>query len=64
MVTSKLLELAIDAAILAGKKTLNFYNEELDVVVKDDNSPLTQADLESNTAILRAPGKNRFAHSE
>ncbi|MBN1950102.1 MAG: 3'(2'),5'-bisphosphate nucleotidase CysQ [Bacteroidales bacterium] len=52
MTNREKLELAIEAAIEAGKKTLNFYHTDMDVVVKDDNSPLTQADLESNRVIL------------
>jgi 3'(2'), 5'-bisphosphate nucleotidase len=52
MTNTQLLELAIEAAIEAGKQTLAFYHTDLEVVVKDDNSPLTQADLESNRTIL------------
>lgn len=52
MTNKKLLELAIHAALLAGERTLKFYHEELDVIIKDDNSPLTQADLESNQVIM------------
>ena len=49
--TDQLLELAIEAALIAGRRTLKFYNSELDVVVKEDNSPLTLADLEANQVI-------------
>lgn len=49
---TKLLELSIDAALRAGEKTLKFYNSEIDVIVKDDNSPLTLADLEANQVIM------------
>lgn len=52
MSKKKLLEIAINAALDAGKETLKYYNEELDVVIKDDNSPLTLADLESNKVIM------------
>jgi len=53
MTNNQLLELAIEAAIAAGERTLKFYHEDLEIVVKDDNSPLTRADLESNQAIIK-----------
>lgn len=46
-----LLNIAIKAALKAGKETLKYYKVELDVLLKEDNSPLTQADLESNEVI-------------
>ena len=52
MTNTNLLELAVKAALEAGDKTLKFYHQEMDIVVKEDNSPLTQADLESNSAII------------
>ncbi len=45
------LNIAITAAIKAGEKTLKYYKNEMEVLLKDDNSPLTQADLESNEVI-------------
>ncbi len=44
---------AIKAAIEAGKAIMSIYNsaEELDITSKKDNSPLTAADLASNTII-------------
>ena len=47
----KLLSLAIEAALKAGIETLKFYLHEFDVLIKDDHSPLTQADLEANRVI-------------
>lgn len=47
----KLLSVAIEAAIKAGQETLRFYMHEFDVLIKDDHSPLTLADLESNKII-------------
>jgi 3'(2'), 5'-bisphosphate nucleotidase len=47
----ELLELAIEAALIAGERTLKFYKHSMDVVVKDDHSPLTLADLEANLII-------------
>ena len=48
-----LLENAIEAALLGGKEILRIYNtEKTDISFKDDDSPLTQADLASNQAII------------
>ena len=38
-------------AVKAGLATLNHYGKPIDVITKADDSPLTQADLESNTII-------------
>jgi 3'(2'), 5'-bisphosphate nucleotidase len=46
-----MLEISIEAAILAGKKTLEFFRQDFEVYSKEDNSPLTLADLESNRII-------------
>ena len=46
------LILAIQAAIKAGKEILSIYNSDnFDIELKDDNSPLTQADLRSHNVI-------------
>lgn len=47
------LNLAINASIEAGKAILEIYNslDPLHVITKDDDSPLTKADLASNTVI-------------
>jgi 3'(2'), 5'-bisphosphate nucleotidase len=45
------LQLTVEAAIEAGKETLNFYETKLEVDYKSDLSPLTQADIESNRII-------------
>lgn len=50
--TEELLQLVIEAAILAGKETLKYYGKEIDVDYKSDDSPLTQADLASNKLIM------------
>ncbi|MDO9512333.1 MAG: 3'(2'),5'-bisphosphate nucleotidase CysQ [Bacteroidales bacterium] len=44
---------AIRSAIFAGDAILNVYNQEFDVHIKEDNSPLTQADLESDKIISK-----------
>ncbi|MBN2524289.1 MAG: 3'(2'),5'-bisphosphate nucleotidase CysQ [Bacteroidales bacterium] len=46
-----LLHVAVKAALKAGSKTLKYYKNDLDVLLKDDHSPLTLADLESNEVI-------------
>ena len=41
-------------SILAGDEILQIYNEEIEVVQKEDFSPLTKADIASNKIILRS----------
>ena len=41
-------------SILAGDEILQIYNEEIEVVQKEDLSPLTKADIASNKIILRS----------
>ena len=48
---SELLDIAIQAALAAGDKTLLYYRSDLEVLIKEDDSPLTLADLESNRVI-------------
>jgi len=43
----------ITLATRAGKKILHFYKQPLDVSKKDDNSPLTQADLAAHTLLTQ-----------
>ena len=47
------LKTAIKAAIEAGNEIINVYNGMFQVDLKEDNSPLTQADLASNEVINR-----------
>ena len=49
----ELIEQLIDISIEAGDAILGFYNSKIDVQVKSDNSPLTKADLESNSIIVK-----------
>lgn len=49
---SKELYVAKQAAIVAGKKVMEIYNTNFTVEIKEDNSPVTKADLASNTIIL------------
>ena len=52
-VSSKIsqLETIIDAITKAGDKILEIYESDFQVEKKDDNSPITKADLESNKII-------------
>jgi 3'(2'), 5'-bisphosphate nucleotidase len=43
--------LALDAAIKASKAVMNIYREEFTSHLKDDDSPITKADLQSNDVI-------------
>jgi histidinol phosphatase-like enzyme (inositol monophosphatase family) len=46
-----LLSVAIDAAYLAGRRTLAYFNAEVAVETKTDNTPVTRADREAEQAI-------------
>lgn len=50
----ELLAKAIVTAIVAGEKILKYYKTEINYKIKEDFSPITQADLESNECILEA----------
>ena len=43
--------LAIDAAVKAGKAVIEVYKNNFSFQVKDDNSPITEADIKSNMII-------------
>ncbi|MEX0997467.1 MAG: 3'(2'),5'-bisphosphate nucleotidase CysQ [Flavobacteriaceae bacterium] len=46
------LKIAIKAVLLAGKEILKVYARDFDVTLKDDNSPLTEADQAANKVIV------------
>ena len=46
------IQLAIKASIAAAKEIQKIYNQDFDVIIKSDESPLTQADLNSSKVIL------------
>ena len=48
----KELETAIEAGLLARAKIMEIYNQDFDVEIKDDNSPVTNADKAAD-AIIR-----------
>jgi 3'(2'), 5'-bisphosphate nucleotidase len=47
----ELLELAIEAAILGGKEIMKIYDQDFEVITKEDNTPLTIADKNANEII-------------
>lgn len=51
------LDCAILAARKAQKKILEIYNEDLDIKIKSDNTPVTKADLAANEIILKELSK-------
>ncbi len=46
-------KLAIEAAILAGKEVMSVYDKDFSSTLKNDNEPLTEADIKSNDIILK-----------
>ena len=52
MKDKEILNRAIKTAQKAGQAALSFYNSEVEVEQKSDNSPITQADKESNRIII------------
>jgi len=54
ILNNKLLLDVCNVAIEAGNEILNFYNNDIEVVHKEDLSPLTKADLASNKIILES----------
>jgi len=47
------VRLAIQAALEAGKTVMNVYNQEFSSTLKNDNEPLTEADVKSNQTIQK-----------
>ena len=47
----KILEIAIRASLEAGEEIINVYNSAFEVELKEDNSPLTEADKKGNDKI-------------
>lgn len=46
------LEVAVKAALVAGDEILKVYKRDFEVVLKEDNSPLTEADQAANSVIV------------
>lgn len=53
MLKDDLLDAAIEAALAGSEEILKVYAREFSVEEKDDRSPLTEADKNANTAIMR-----------
>ena len=52
MITNQLIDTAINASLLAGKKIMKVYaSNDFEAVEKDDLSPLTKADIEAHLQI-------------
>lgn len=51
MIINTNLKIAIEAALKAGEAIMNVYNSAFDIELKDDNSPLTEADKQANEII-------------
>lgn len=52
MITNQLIDIAINASLLAGKKIMEVYaSNDFEAVEKDDLSPLTKADIEAHLQI-------------
>ncbi|MDX1618928.1 MAG: 3'(2'),5'-bisphosphate nucleotidase CysQ [Balneolaceae bacterium] len=49
-----MIEQIIEMAKRAGEATLEYYAQEIEVEMKEDNSPLTQADLAAHEIIMEA----------
>lgn len=47
----QLLKIAVQAAVEAGEAIMKIYEQDFEVITKDDASPLTQADQDANTII-------------
>lgn len=52
------LDLAVDAARAAGRAVMEIYRTDFESRTKDDDSPVTEADLASNEIIKRALAKS------
>ncbi len=54
-----LLEAAIEIARLGGEHTLKYFKKDFDVISKEDDSPVTIADRETEQ-LMRAEIQKRF----
>ncbi len=53
-------KLALDAAQKAAEIVLNIYKQDFSVSQKDDNEPITQADIQSNQVIAKSISQSEF----
>lgn len=54
------IQIAVNAAIAGGNKILHVYSKNFSSDVKSDDSPITEADLESNNTIKNILSKTNF----
>ena len=61
MTEEQLIKLALTAAVEAGEKILEIYNsDDFGIETKDDDSPLTKADLRAHEVILEVLSKSNI----
>ncbi len=60
---SELLNIAMDAAYVGGRRALAYFNTRLDVERKRDDTPVTQADREAETVIRQMIAARYPTHS-
>jgi len=53
-------KLAIDAALKASDAVLNIYNKDFSISLKEDNQPITEADIQSNQIIQKCISSSRI----
>jgi histidinol phosphatase-like enzyme (inositol monophosphatase family) len=58
-----LLDVAIEAAYLAGRRTLAYFNAGVEVEIKQDETPVTRADRESEELIRKIIGRHFPDHA-
>jgi len=52
-------KLAVDAALKASDAILNIYNKDFSISLKEDNQPITEADIQSNQIIQKCISSSR-----
>ena len=60
---NELLNVAVDAAYLAGRRTLAYFNADVAVETKSDSTPVTAADRESEQIIRQRIGRYFPTHA-
>lgn len=59
----ELLSVAADAAYLAGRRTLAYFNTGVEIEIKSDDTPVTRADKEAELLIRDIVGKHYPTHA-
>ena len=54
------IHIAIQAALEAGKEVLDVYNQDFHLSIKNDNEPITEADVKSNNIIQKILGTSQY----